>query len=135
MIVPYEMVYRTAVPTLRAMIARRLIGEYGLSQEEVAKKLEITQAAVSYYIKGKRAALLKLDDVSEIRSKMDELADILFKGEMSRKEFRFRITETCDYIRGSKLLCELHKNLEPDVDNEGCHACDGTLKKRMKLMF
>ncbi|MCP8308491.1 MAG: helix-turn-helix domain-containing protein [archaeon] len=133
MIVPYEMVYKTAIPTLRAMIARRLIEDYGLSQEEVAKKLEITQAAVSYYIKGKRAAMLRLDDVDEIRYITNEIADFLFKGEISRKEFRFRITEACDYIRESKLLCELHKRLEPDVDSEDCHACDGTLKKRMKI--
>jgi predicted transcriptional regulator len=135
MIVPYEMVYKTAIPTLRAMIARRLIEEYGLSQEEVAKKLEITQAAVSYYIKGKRAAMLRLDDVNEIRQRMDEMADFLFKGKMSRKEFRFRITEACDYVRESKLLCELHKSLEPDVDAKDCQACDGTLRKRMKIMF
>jgi len=132
--VPYEMVYKTAIPTLRAMIARRLIEDYGLTQEEVAKKLEITQAAVSYYIKGKRAIMLRLDDVDEIQYITNEIADLLFKGEMSRKEFRCRITEACDYIRELKLLCELHKRLEPDVDAEDCHACNGTLKKREKIM-
>ncbi|MCP8316219.1 MAG: helix-turn-helix domain-containing protein [archaeon] len=135
MIVPYEMVYKTAIPTLRAMIARRLIEDYGLTQEEVAKKLEITQAAVSYYIKGKRAIMLRLDDVDEIRYIMNEMADLLFKGEINRKEFRFRLTEVCDYIRESKLLCDLHRRLEPDVDAEDCHACNGTLKKRAKIMI
>ncbi len=132
---PYEMVYKTAIPTLRAMIARKLIEDHGLTQEEVAKKLEITQAAVSYYVKGKRAMMLRLDDVDEIQYMTNEMADLLFKGEMSRKEFRRRITEACDCIRELKLLCELHKRLEPDVDDEDCHACDETLKKRVKLMI
>jgi len=132
MIVPYEMVYRTAIPTLRAMMARRLIEDYGLSQQEVAKKLEITQAAVSYYIKGKRAVMLNLDDVHDIQYRVDKIVDLLYKEKMSRKEFRFRITEACDYIRESKLLCELHKRLEPDLDAEDCQACNGTLKKRFK---
>lgn len=134
MILPYEMVYKTAIPTLRAMIARRLIEDYGLMQEEVAKKLEITQAAVSYYIKGKRAMILKLDDVDEIKSMTNEIADLLFQGKISRREFRLRITEACDLIRDSKLLCEIHKRLEPDVDSEDCHACDGALKKRMNII-
>ncbi|MGQ9469483.1 MAG: transcriptional regulator [Nitrososphaerales archaeon] len=133
MMLPYEMVYKTAIPTLRAMIARRLIKDYGLTQEEVAKKLEITQAAVSYYIKGKRATMLRLDDSDKLQRLTNEIAGLLFKGEMSRKEFRRRMTEACDYIRESKLLCNLHKRLEPDVDDEDCHACDGLLKKRVKL--
>ncbi|MEM3383395.1 MAG: helix-turn-helix domain-containing protein [Nitrososphaerales archaeon] len=135
MILPYEIVYKTAIPALRAMIARKLMENYGLVQEEVAKKLEITQAAVSYYIKGKRAIMLKLDDVDEIQHMTDEIAHLLFKGEMSRKELRLRITEACDYLRASKLLCEIHKYIEPDVDADDCHACDKTLRKRVKIII
>jgi predicted transcriptional regulator len=133
MILPYEIVYKTVIPTLRAMIARKLMEDYGLVQKEVAKKLEVTQAAVSYYIKGKRAIMLRLDNVDEIQHITNEIAYLLFKGKMSRKEFRLRMTEACDYIRESKLLCELHKYIEPDVDADDCHACDGILKKKVRL--
>lgn len=130
MITPYEMVSKVAIPTIRAMVSRRLIESYNLTQEEVAKKLDITQAAISYYMMGKRATMLKLDHVKAVRDSTDELADLLFTGEISQKEVRERITEVCDYIRDKKLLCELHKRLEPNLDLRGCHACDGPLKRR-----
>ncbi|NWG09114.1 MAG: helix-turn-helix domain-containing protein [Nitrososphaerales archaeon] len=135
MIVPYEMVYKVAIPTIRSMIAKKLVEDYNLTQEEVAKRLDITQAAVSYYIKGKRAVMLKLDHVDEIQDLTNEIADLLFMGEISRREIRYRVTELCDCIRGSKLLCEVHKLLEPGLDAENCHACDEPLKKRAQLMI
>jgi len=131
MITPYEMISKVAIPTIRSMISRRLINNYNLTQEEVANKLDITQAAVSYYMMGKRATMLKLDHVKAVRDSIDELADLLFIGEISQKEFRKRITEVCDNIRELKLLCEIHKSLEPNLDNGDCHACDGPLKSRL----
>lgn len=130
MITPYEMVSKVAIPTIRAMISKRLIENHKLTQEEVANKLDITQAAVSYYMMGKRATILKLDHIKAVRDSTEELADLLFIGDISRKEIRERITEVCDYLRESKLLCKVHKQLEPDLDIEGCHACDRPLKRR-----
>ena len=130
LITPYEMVSKVAIPTIRSMISKRLIDSYNLTQEEVAKKLDITQAAVSYYMMGKRATMLKLDNTKAIRDSIDELADLLFIGDISHKDFRERITDICDNIRESKLLCKLHKRLEPGLDMANCHACDGPLKRR-----
>ena len=53
------------MPTIRAMVVKDLIKRYKLSQVNVARKLGITQPAVSQY-------------VSALRGK-DEIEKILFK--------------------------------------------------------
>jgi predicted transcriptional regulator len=49
-----EFVAQHFLPIYRSLIAQELLTKYGLSQVEVAKKLDITQAAVSQYLYKKR---------------------------------------------------------------------------------
>src|SRR5260370_23081970 len=49
LIIPCEVASKSVIPALRALVARELIEEYGLKQEQVATKLGETQAAVNKY--------------------------------------------------------------------------------------
>jgi len=51
---PCEEVIKEVIPTIRALIAKDLCLKYGFTQIEAAKKLGITQAAISQYISLKR---------------------------------------------------------------------------------
>jgi len=42
------------LPVLRALITNEIINTFGLTQEQAAKKLGITQPAISQYLKGSR---------------------------------------------------------------------------------
>ena len=46
------------LPTVRGLIAKDLVEEYGFSQSHTAKMLGISQAAVSQYISSKRGGKL-----------------------------------------------------------------------------
>ncbi len=54
-----EVVITNFMPAVRAMVTKELTGTYGLSQSEVAKKLQITQPAVSYYQRELRGAKVR----------------------------------------------------------------------------
>ncbi|MDT8356879.1 MAG: helix-turn-helix domain-containing protein [Methanomicrobiaceae archaeon] len=45
---------RTLLPQLRAEMVQRLVSHYGVSQSEVAKKLNVSRAAISQYMSRKR---------------------------------------------------------------------------------
>jgi predicted transcriptional regulator len=45
---------RTLLPQLRAEMVQRLVEHYGVSQSEVAKRLNVSRAAISQYISRKR---------------------------------------------------------------------------------
>ena len=49
MLLPSEIEAKSLIPAVRAILAKKLIGEYSLKEEDVAKDLGITQAAVSNY--------------------------------------------------------------------------------------
>jgi len=50
-----ELMRQSLLPAFRSLLASQLVQEYGFSQAEVARRLGITQAAVSQYLHDKRA--------------------------------------------------------------------------------
>jgi predicted transcriptional regulator len=54
---PCEIIVWNVVPLIRREFAQNLINKHKLNQRETADKLGITEAAVSRYVAGKRAAL------------------------------------------------------------------------------
>ena len=57
-----EVVISDFLPAMRALVTKELMKTYGLSQSEVAKKLHVTQPAISYYqrdIRGTKTKILQ----------------------------------------------------------------------------
>ena len=50
-----EVVSEEILPAIRKLVAESLHKDYGHTQEEIAATMEVTQPAVSQYLKGKRA--------------------------------------------------------------------------------
>ena len=91
------------LPAIRALVANTLITEHGLTQTEAAKRLGITQPAISQYLKGLRGRQVKvLMKNKRIMKKIEELSnEILVKGESVPEE---RFCEICELIREEKLI-------------------------------
>ena len=51
---PCELVVRQVLPSFRFLVAKELVTKYHYSQTEAAKKVGITQAAISQYFDSKR---------------------------------------------------------------------------------
>ena len=54
---PCEIIVWNVVPIIRKEVTLKLIKNHGLTQRKAAKKLGITEAAISRYVSGKRGAL------------------------------------------------------------------------------
>jgi len=54
---PCEIIVWNIVPIIRKEFAIKLIQDHGLTQRNAAKKLGITEAAISRYVSGKRGAI------------------------------------------------------------------------------
>ncbi len=77
--------------TIRKELAKRLVFEHGLKQREVAKILNISEAAVSQYLHEKRG---KLELTEKAARELEKLAIELAKG---KKQGFCRI---CNLLRG-----------------------------------
>lgn len=100
-----EYMAKYIIPAVRALVATKLVQNYGLTQIEAAKKMGVSQPAISYYIHSKRGRLvidfLKKDE--KLMNFIDKLAELVYKGESAEK-FQDAICELCAYIRSTNLI-------------------------------
>ncbi|RLG60382.1 hypothetical protein DRN87_04250 [Candidatus Geothermarchaeota archaeon] len=124
MLTPYEVVVKTALPAIRSILVRELYNRYGYKQLEIASKLYITQAAVSYYLTESRGRfideLMKYEDFIE---KVHELAREIHEDNIDVNELILRISDLIFYLMKNRYLCDLHKIIEPSIDVEKCTLC------------
>jgi predicted transcriptional regulator len=125
MINPYEMVSKSALPALRAMVAKRLREDYHLTQQQVAERLGVTQASVSNYTRKARGVMIDLEADSNVAKAADRVAKLLSPERPDQRNALAAMTEVCDYVRFSHLMCNLHRELDPEFKAQGCEACDG----------
>ena len=123
MLLPAEIETKTSVPALRALVAKRLINEYNFSQKDTAKLIGVTQAAISNYLRGTRGNLTSLGDDERIQIIVAEITTMMIeKHELS--DIISKFNEACSIFRISRMLCDIHKKLEPSLDVDNCHVCE-----------
>ena len=89
---PCEQIVWNLLPAIRKELAISLIKQYELTQKEAAKKIGVSEAAVSRYISGKRGGL----DISTdtIQKEIDKSTKQIIKGDEKTV-----ITETCQVCK------------------------------------
>jgi hypothetical protein len=124
MILPEELASKSVIPAIRALIVRRLVEEHGMTQQEAAKHLGVTQPAVSKYLHQKRGAAIRLNGIREIDQATNEIANLVSSKKAKPLDVMSRIEAACEYVRKNRYMCDLHKRLEPGIDVNSCHVCE-----------
>jgi uncharacterized protein len=124
LIIPCEIASKSVVPALRAMVARELMQEYGLKQEQVAGRLGVTQAAVSKYRHQVRGEAIQLESAPEVQSISKEIASMLSKSPDPIAVAQ-KLCQACTDIRALGLMCETCHKVDPAWDVEHCTICFG----------
>lgn len=86
-----EVVSEEILPAIRKIIAESLHRDYGHTQEEIANTMDLTQPAVSQYLKGKRAdsdLVEKLTDDPQIQLLVEDAVSKAAKNESFVQEMR-----------------------------------------------
>lgn len=106
-----EIVAEEILPAIRKIIADRLNHDFGYTQEEIAGKLEVTQPAVSQYLKGKRSS----NDIVE-KLKQDPQINILLDDAASNaaqnKDFSAKILQVVQTSRDKGLFKEKFRDAD-----------------------
>lgn len=116
--VPCELIIWNILPAIRREFARILVEDFNLTQRETAKKLGVTESAVSQYLKFKRGNAIKFDKkmINEIGKAVKDVSD-------SEKD-SLLIEKTCSIcalIRNYGILCKLHR--AENAKLEDCDVC------------
>lgn len=124
MILPEELASKSVIPAIRALIVKRLVEEHGMTQQQAAKLLGVTQPAVSKYLHQKRGAAIRLGGIREVERATNDIAKMVSVRKVPAVEVMSKIEKTCEYIRRHRFMCDLHKKLEPGMDINSCHICE-----------
>jgi len=138
MLLPAEIESKTMIPALRAILARKLADEHKIREDEISKMLGVTQAAVSNYIRGTRGdpkLILQLSSQKQIIEMIDEITENLASNKAYTPASLSKFIGICNYIKTSLLICDIHHNLESDIDEAICKECETMLLKGPGSVF
>ena len=132
LLLPAEIESKTLIPALRAILAKKLAEDHKIREDEISKMLGVTQAAVSNYIRGTRGdpkLIQKLLEEEQVSKLFDELNDSLSSDMAYTPSNLSKFIGLCNYIKSSFLICDIHHNLETDIDEKVCKECENMLLK------
>ncbi len=138
MLLPAEIESKTLIPALRAILAKKLAHDHKIREDEISKMLGVTQAAVSNYIRGTRGdpeLIKKLLSENQVAKMIDELTDSLSSDMAYTPSSLSKFIGLCNFIKSSLLICDIHHNLESDIDEKVCKECENMLLKGPGSVF
>jgi uncharacterized protein len=111
---PQEIEVWYILPAIRKELVLVMKGQ-GLSQKKIADLLNVSEAAVSQYGTSKRAKKISFND--EVKDFIRNSASLI-EDKISAYQ---QIQKISGFIKNSKAICEIHMQLEKDLD--GCGVC------------
>jgi predicted transcriptional regulator len=132
LLLPAEIESKTLIPALRAILAKKLAANHKIREDEISKMLGVTQAAVSNYIRGTRGdpqLIQKLLAEEQVSKMINELSDSLASDMAYTPSNLSKFIGLCNFIKSSLLICDIHHNLETNIDEKVCKECENMLLK------
>lgn len=121
---PQEIEVLYILPAIRRELAKDM-KKQGMEQKKIAKLLGVTEAAISQYIKSKRASKVKFgkEPLKLIKSAANKITD---KRSMLRE-----VQTLLKEMRKEGITCKVHKELA-NLPNE-CIACSDSEKADVEI--
>ena len=132
MLLPAEIESKSLIPALRAILAKNLAKKHLIHEDQISKMLGVTQAAVSNYIRGTRGdpkLIEKLLAEKQVSEMIVDISDNLASDRAYTPSSLSKFIGLCNYIKTSLLICDIHHNLESNIDDEVCKECENMLLK------
>lgn len=117
-----EIIVQNVLPVVRALVAKDLTERHKLTQQSIAKKLGVSQAAISQYIRELRGFKAKnLQRDKTVTDEIEKLSSRIASGDLNVLSATDEMCNICRTIRKKKLICELHVESFPSL--EKCTIC------------
>lgn len=122
LVLPSELVVDRFLPTVRSMLARRL-AERGMTQNEIAAELSVTQAAISKYVAQEEGGDDWFRTDPDTVATVDRLAEGIHTGSMDGYDALGELLALIHRLEDRGPICELHETEMPELQGLGCDLC------------
>lgn len=120
---PCTVVVLYVLPALRILIMRRLMERHGMRRIDASRKMELTPAAITQYLKGRRGTAF-LEELSRSERAMEiisEIAEVIAREETNAEDLMEKICMACNEIRSQGIICDQHKKEYKTIKE--CEIC------------
>ena len=124
LILPCEVGVKTVLPAVKAMMAREIVANHGLNEQQTAELLGLSQSAVSRYVNKERGnILLTIQNSNEILTLINQMVTTLIKEPNNKSEVLRLFCQTCKAIREKGFMCPHCQKEMPPEWAENCVFC------------
>ena len=120
MTVACEKMVRYVLPWIRKEFAKIMVNELEITQVQVAKKLEVTEPAISQYLSSKRGDEINIKDEKILLAVREAATRISIDNSKISRE----ICQICRLIRISNAIPEVYKSRIGDIEEFDECVCD-----------
>jgi predicted transcriptional regulator len=123
---PCMVMVQYILPTIRVLIVKDLIQKHSMRKIDASKKMELTPAAITHYMKGERGKVFA-DEIIKSEKTMkiiSDLAEALARDDIPAENTIDKLCEACSTIRAEGIICELHKEKLPALKECSCTICE-----------
>ncbi len=107
--IPCEIVVWYVLPTIRREIAKELVKTHSMKQADVARKFEVTDAAISQYLKRKRGENEIITNSEFYDIFIDEIKFSSEKLASEESDFATEVCRLCCVVKNCGMLAEIYK--------------------------
>jgi len=112
------------LPAVKAIMAREIVANHGLNEQQTAELLGLSQSAVSRYVNKERGNMLfTIENSDEILSLINQMINSLIKEPSNKSEVLRLFCETCKAIREKGFMCPQCQGEMPQEWAENCFFC------------
>ena len=91
-----EVIVKQLIPAVRVRVAKELYDKHNLNQKEIAKKLGLSQPAISKYLSGNYTEeIKKLEEDKIVKRISDEIVKTVIKNDFKKSSFEKVIRKFC----------------------------------------
>ena len=119
---PSEIVVERFLPTVRVLLARAL-DDRGFTQQEIADRLGVTQAAVSRYVGDDAEVEPRIAEDPRTAATVERVADGFADGDLDEYGALAELLELVRELEDRGPICELHEAAMPALSGLGCDLC------------
>jgi hypothetical protein len=122
LVLPSEIVVERFVPTARVLLASEL-DERGFTQQEIADRLGVTQAAISNLVNENVAIEPRFSEDERMIATVERIAEGFDSGEMDEVDALAELLALIREFEDRGPICAVHEELMPELEGLGCDLC------------
>jgi len=120
---PCEITVKVLLPAIRTLVAKELSESYGWTQTKIARKLGVTQAAISGYLTQDLATAESLFSLEGLKGISSSVASGIVLKKMTQADLTNNLCEICLSMRRGGAICQAHRASIPELEDEKCAIC------------